>query len=117
MTTFHALYRDAETTAKAARHLSDLDYRVCRRYRLWERPSDPIAAYGARLGERHRAAAAAADEASSRLGAAWDRISTGTVLLMLDEAEMHRRAIPIADMVAAIASQYRCRGQRGGWQR
>jgi hypothetical protein len=37
------------------------------------------------------------------------------VLLMLDAAELHRRAIPVADMTAAIARLYRCRGHRVGW--
>jgi hypothetical protein len=73
---FHEAFTAATAAIKAARHVSDLEYRVNMRYRLWERGEDPaVLACAVRLTERKRTTVAAAEDAEWNLSELWDRVS------------------------------------------
>lgn len=76
MSPFHRAFTTATATIKAARRVSDLEYRINTRYRLWERGDDPaVLACGARLTKRKRTAVAIAEDAEWYLSELWDRLS------------------------------------------
>jgi hypothetical protein len=93
---FQAAFAAAHTAAQAAHHAANLEHRVIRRWRLWERDDNTV---GLRLEGQKHVAIAAAEEAEWYLDSLWDALSRvlpplqGTGLLAEASREEFLRAI------------------------